>query len=167
MFPDERLIEPFMFKVFAPTVKVPEFKFSNPLIIGELLRVKLPLVVKLLKAVALPANVPVPEKATVPVCALKVPLFVKAPPLAIVIVLFPALITDVVAIVNSEMLGEVSKLTVTPEGIETETELEFGIPPHQLLISFQLPLEPPIHVPFEFNVIATLVLVVLSHPETV
>ncbi len=167
MLPDVRLMDPFRVIVLAPTVKVPEDNVSVPFTVGEVPIVKLPLVVKLLKVVAFPPIVPDPLNATVPVCALNVPLFVKVPPLAIVITLLPALITDVEAIVNSDTLGEESKFTVTPVGTETTAEFEFGTPPHQLPAKFQAPVEPPIHVPLLFKVTETVVLDELSQPETV
>jgi hypothetical protein len=150
-------------------IEPPLLMVSVPLTVGDVFTVKAPLTVKLLKVVAPPPRVPEPAKATVPepVPELKVPLFVNVPPLAIVIVLFPALSIDVAAIVSSETSGEASKFIVTPAGTETTAEIELGMPPHQLPAKFQSPVEPPIHVPFSFNVTATLVLDELSQPETV
>ena len=87
--------------------------------------------------------------------------------MAIVIVLLPALITDVEAIVNSETSVEASKLIVIPVGTETTAEFELGTPPHQLPAKFQAPVEPPIHVPLLFKVTETVVLDELSQPKTV
>ena len=70
-------------------------------------------------------------------------------------------------IVKFKTDGEVSKFTTTPVGTETTAKLEFGTPPHQFPAIFQSSLLSPIHVPLPFIVTATLVLVVLSHPETV
>ncbi len=167
MLPDVVLMDPLTVNVFAPTESVPEDNVSVPFMVGEALAFKLPFVVKLLNVVALPAKVPVPEKATVPVCALKVPLFVKAPPLAMVIVLPPKFKVDPEPTVKSKTLGDASKSIVTPAGIETTAVFEFGTPPHQLFAMFHSPSSPPIHVPLALTVTATLVLVALSQLETV
>ena len=137
-----------------------------PFTVGEVFMLKAPLIVKLLNVVAEPPILPLPKKLKVPVPVLKVPLFVNEPPLAIEIVFAPIFNVEPEAIVKSNILVEKSKLTVTPEGIETTDVLEFGTPPHQLFASFQSSFESPIHVPLAFTVTETLVLVALSQPET-
>jgi hypothetical protein len=72
-------------------IEPPVLMVSVPLTVGDVFTVKAPLTVKLLKVVAPPPRVPEPAKATVPepIPALKVPLFVKDPPFAMVMVKFP------------------------------------------------------------------------------
>jgi hypothetical protein len=96
-----------------------------------------------------PETVPLPAKLTLDVPAVKVPLLVNVPLLAIVIV--GALDVEIVA---PEFIVKEFKLTFeemtaefeVPEGIVTLVE-EVGTPPHQLAASDQSVEAPPIHEP--------------------
>ena len=149
--------------VIAPLL----FIVTVPFTVGEVDILKIPLIVKSLKVDAEPLILPFPEKITVPEPALKVPLFVNDPPFAIEIELLPAFNVEFVPIVTSSTETGKSKSIMTSDGITTTVDVELGTAPHQLLISFQSPVAPPIHVPFGLIVTETLVLVVLSQLVTV
>jgi hypothetical protein len=96
-----------------------------------------------------PETVPLPANETLEVPAVKVPLFVKDPLFAIVIVgvldveiVAPEFIVNEFKLTFEEMTAEFE----VPEGIVTLVE-EVGTPPHQLAEFDQSVEVPPIHEP--------------------
>ncbi len=115
-----------------------------------------------------PDTVPFPAKVTLEVPAVKVPLLVNEPLLEIVMVGEPEVDTVAPELIVKEFtftLEEITAEFVVPEGIVTFVA-EVGTPPHQFAVFDQSVEVPPIQVPEEFIVTATLVLA-LSHPLTV
>jgi hypothetical protein len=96
-----------------------------------------------------PETVPFPAKVTLEVPAVKVPLLVNEPLLAIVIVGVPVVDTVAPELIVNEFtltLEEITAEFVVPEGIVTFVA-DVGTPPHQLAAFDQSVEVPPIQEP--------------------
>ena len=122
-----------------------------PLIVGVVEIVRLPFIVRLLNvACEVPFMVPVPENIIVPLPALKLPLFVKVPPVSILRLkladiesVAPELIVTDATLASAV---EIDGLYVVPDGIVTAVDESGTMPTSQLLLVFQSLLVTPIHV---------------------